>query len=107
MTLQTRDKRIIWHPFTQEKTARDVISIKRAQGSYLYDENDKAYLDLISSWWVNIHGHAHPEIAKSIYEQAKTLEHVIFAGFTHEPAVNLCEGLQTILPQDLCKFFFL
>ena len=106
MTLQTRDKRIIWHPFTQEKTAAEVIGIKRAQGSYLYDQNDKAYLDLISSWWVNIHGHAHPEIAKSIYEQAKTLEHVIFAGFTHEPAVHLCEGLQTILPSDLCKFFF-
>ena len=106
MTLQTRDKIIIWHPFTQEKTAAEVISIKRAQGSYLYDENDKAYLDLISSWWVNIHGHAHTEIAKSIYEQAKTLEHVIFAGFTHEPAVNLCEGLRDLLPQDLCKFFF-
>ena len=106
MTLSERDKKIIWHPFTQEKMATDVISIKRAQGCYLYDENDKAYLDLISSWWVNIHGHAHPEIAKSIYEQAKTLEHVIFAGFTHEPAVKLCEGLQTILPEELCKFFF-
>jgi adenosylmethionine-8-amino-7-oxononanoate aminotransferase len=106
MTLHTRDKKMIWHPFTQEKTAPDVISIKRAQGCYLYDENDKAYMDLISSWWVNIHGHGHPEIAKSIYEQAKTLEHVIFAGFTHEPAVHLCEGLQTVLPHDLCKFFF-
>ena len=106
MTLSSRDKKIIWHPFTQEKTAAQVISIKRAQGSYLYDHSDKAYLDLISSWWVNIHGHSHAEIAKSIYEQAKTLEHVIFAGFTHEPAVNLCEGLQDILPQDLCKFFF-
>lgn len=106
MIISERDKRIIWHPFTQEKTAAKVISVKRAQGCYLYDENDKAYLDLISSWWVNLHGHAHPEIAKSIYEQAKLLEHVIFAGFTHEPAVNLCEGLQTILPSDLCKFFF-
>lgn len=106
MTLSERDKKIIWHPFTQEKTAPEVISIKRAEGCYLYDENNKAYLDLISSWWVNIHGHAHPDIAKSIYEQAKTLEHVIFAGFTHEPAVNLCEGLQTLLPPDLCKFFF-
>ena len=106
MTLSERDKKIIWHPFTQEKTATEVINIQRAQGCYLYDENDKAYLDLISSWWVNIHGHAHPEIAKSIYEQAKTLEHVIFAGFTHEPAVNLCEGLRNLLPPDLCKFFF-
>ncbi|MCZ2204443.1 adenosylmethionine--8-amino-7-oxononanoate transaminase [Bartonella sp. A05] len=106
MTISERDKRIIWHPFTQEKTAPEIISIKRALGSYLYDEKDKAYLDLISSWWVNIHGHAHPEIAKSIYKQANTLEHVIFAGFTHEPAVNLCEDLQSLLPPDLCKFFF-
>ena len=106
MTLSERDKRVIWHPFTQEKTAPQVIAIKRAKGCYLYDENDKAYLDLISSWWVNIHGHAHEEIARSIYEQAKKLEHVIFAGFTHEPAVSLCESLQTILPESLCKFFF-
>jgi adenosylmethionine-8-amino-7-oxononanoate aminotransferase len=106
MTLSERDKRIIWHPFTQEKTAPEVISIKKAKGTYLYDHNDKAYLDLISSWWVNLHGHGHPEIAKSIYEQAKTLQHVIFAGFTHEPAVTLCEDLQDILPLALCKFFF-
>jgi len=106
MTLSERDKRVIWHPFTQEKTAPQVIAIKKAKGCYLYDENDKAYLDLISSWWVNIHGHAHAEIARSIYEQAKKLEHVIFAGFTHEPAVTLCESLQAILPEGLCKFFF-
>lgn len=106
MTLSRRDKQIIWHPFTQEKTALDVINIKRASGAYVYDENDKGYLDLISSWWVNIHGHTHPEIARSIYEQALTLEHVIFAGFTHEPAVNLCEDLQTILPVKLSRFFF-
>jgi adenosylmethionine-8-amino-7-oxononanoate aminotransferase len=106
MTLSARDQKIIWHPFTQEKTAAEVISIKRAQGAYLYDEHDKPYLDLISSWWVNLHGHAHPEIAQSIYEQAKTLEHVLFAGFTHEPAVNLCEGLRNLLPPELCKFFF-
>jgi adenosylmethionine---8-amino-7-oxononanoate aminotransferase len=106
MTLSQRDQNIIWHPFTQEKTAPNVISIKRAEGSYLYDHDKKAYLDLISSWWVNLHGHAHPEIAKNIYEQAITLEHVLFAGCTHEPAVSLCEGLQTLLPSALCKFFF-
>jgi len=106
MNLSKRDKKIIWHPFTQEKTAPEVISVKKARGAYLYDENDKSYLDLISSWWVNIHGHAHPQIAKSIYEQAQTLEHVIFAGFSHEPAVELCESLQAILAPELCKFFF-
>lgn len=106
MQLSERDKKLIWHPFTQESTAAPVIAIKRAAGSYVYDENDKAYLDLISSWWVNCHGHAHPDIAQAIYQQAMTLEHVIFAGFTHEPAVTLCEKLQTLLPCQLARFFF-
>ncbi len=106
MTLSQRDKNIIWHPFTQEKTASNVIAIKHAKGSYVYDEGDKAYLDLISSWWVNLHGHCHPEIARSIYDQALKLEHVIFAGFTHLPAVELCEGLKEILPLELSRFFF-
>ena len=106
MQLINRDKKIIWHPFTQEKTAPPVIAIKKACGSYLYDENDNAYLDLISSWWVNLHGHAHPDIAQAIYDQAKCLEHVMFAGFTHEPAVTLCEQLQKLLPNELCRFFF-
>ena len=100
------DKHLIWHPFTQEKIAPEVIEIKKALGAYIYDHNNKAYLDLISSWWVNIHGHADPKIAKSIYKQAKTLEHVVFAGFTHEPAVKLCKNLKTILPIELSKFFF-
>ncbi|MFK7973579.1 MAG: adenosylmethionine--8-amino-7-oxononanoate transaminase [Rickettsiaceae bacterium] len=106
MNLSTRDKKIIWHPFTQEQTAQLPLPIKKAQGSYLYDYQDKSYLDLISSWWVNLHGHAHPEIAKAIYQQALSLEHVIFAGFTHEPAVKLCEELQNILPSNLQRFFF-
>ena len=85
MNFSERDKKLIWHPFTQEKTAPQVIAIKKASGSCLYDENDKAYLDLISSWWTNLHGHCHPDIARSIYDQAMNLEHVIFAGFTHQP----------------------
>jgi adenosylmethionine-8-amino-7-oxononanoate aminotransferase len=106
MNLSTRDRHLIWHPFTQQKTAPPVLAIKKASGAYLYDENGKAYLDLIASWWVNLHGHAHPAIAESIFEQAKTLEHVLFAGFTHEPAVELCEGLQALLPPSLNKFLF-
>jgi adenosylmethionine-8-amino-7-oxononanoate aminotransferase len=106
MTLSHRDKNLIWHPFTQEKTSGFPIAIKKGHGSYVYDENGKSYLDLISSWWVNLHGHCHPEIASKIYQQAQTLEHVMFAGFTHEPAVSLCENLQKILPQELNKFFF-
>ncbi len=104
--LSARDKKILWHPFTQEKTATEVIAITNAKGSYIYDESGKAYLDLISSWWVNLHGHAHPNIAEAIYEQALKLEHVIFAGFTHSPAVDLCESLQEILPSELNRFFF-
>ncbi|MGL9725285.1 MAG: adenosylmethionine--8-amino-7-oxononanoate transaminase [Wolbachia sp.] len=106
MNLSERDRKIIWHPFTQEKVAKLPIAIKKAQGSYLYDENGKLYLDLISSWWVNLHGHANLKIAQAIYEQSMTLEHVIFAGFTHEPAVTLCEKLQTLLPDKLSRFFF-
>lgn len=106
MNLAERDKKIIWHPFTQEKNAKMPMAIKYAKGSYVYDENDSKYLDLISSWWVNLHGHANAEIAQSIYEQALNLEHIIFAGFTHEPAVKLCENVSSILPQSLRRFFF-
>ncbi len=106
MNLSTRDRRLIWHPFTQEQTASIPIAVKRGFGAYLYDENDKAYLDLISSWWVNLHGHSNEFIANAIYQQAQKLEHVIFAGFTHEPAVTLCEKLQALLPKKLGRFFF-
>lgn len=106
MTISIRDKKIIWHPFTQEKTAELPIAISKAQGAYLYDDEGARYLDLISSWWTNLHGHAHPDIASAIYRQAQTLEHVMFAGFTHEPAVSLCEGLGELLPSSLKRFFF-
>ncbi|ETZ04446.1 MULTISPECIES: adenosylmethionine--8-amino-7-oxononanoate transaminase [Holospora] len=106
MSLSKRDKELIWHPFTQEEIAPEVIALQRGNGAYLYDKKGKAYLDLISSWWVNLHGHCHPVIAERIYQQALKLEHVLFAGFTHEPAVTLCEALQKILPQPLCRFFF-
>lgn len=106
LTLTERDKTLLWHPFTQEKTAKDIIGITRGSGSYLYDEAGREYIDLISSWWVNLHGHAHPEIANSICLQAKTLEHVIFAGYTHTPAVSLCENLGKLLPETLQRYFF-
>lgn len=105
-TLSERDKAILWHPFTQEKTADNPIAIQKGKGSYVYDETGKAYLDLISSWWVNLHGHANPVIANAIYEQALSLEHVMFAGFTHAPAVTLCERLKKILPSALTRFFY-
>ncbi|MDZ5761078.1 adenosylmethionine--8-amino-7-oxononanoate transaminase [Lyticum sinuosum] len=101
-----RNKKIMWHPFTQAQTNTDIIPIKKGIGSYVYDYNDKPYLDLISSWWVTLHGHGHPKIAEAIYQQAINLEHVIFAGFTHEPAIILCEELQKNLPKMLKRFFF-
>ncbi|KAK7604536.1 hypothetical protein V9T40_005722 [Parthenolecanium corni] len=106
MSLSERDRCLIWHPFTQEKLTPPPMPIKQAKGCYLIDEQDNEYLDLVSSWWVNIHGHAQPQIAQAIYKQCLTLEHVIFARFTHEPAVKLCENLRKLLPDQLCRFFF-
>ncbi|ABD45661.1 adenosylmethionine--8-amino-7-oxononanoate transaminase [Neorickettsia sennetsu] len=106
VNLSVRDKSLIWHPLTQEKTSSPSIAIIRGEGEYLYDEQNKKYLDLISSWWVNLHGHANPAIAHAIYEQALKLEQVIFAGFTHDQAIQLCENLKVELPENLTRFFF-
>ncbi len=106
MNLAERDSKLLWHPFTQKLKDEYPIAIHKAQGCYLYAENGQTYLDLISSWWVNLHGHAHPEIAAAIHQQALQLEHVLFAGFTHAPAVTLCEELSNLLPQELTRFFF-
>ncbi len=104
--LAERDQAVIWHPFTQMQTAPLPIPIARGNGSILYGANGREYLDVVSSWWVNIHGHAHPHIAKRVSEQLQTLEHVIFAGFTHEPAVELAERLLAILPPNQSKIFY-
>jgi adenosylmethionine-8-amino-7-oxononanoate aminotransferase len=106
MQLVERDRKYIWHPFTQQKNMTDPIPIVKGSGSLLYDENGDSYIDAISSWWVNLHGHAHPYIAKKIYQQALQLEQVIFAGFTHKPAVDLAERLLQILPQEFSKIFY-
>lgn len=98
MTNLEKDKAYIWHPFTQMKTASEHIVIKKGSGALLYDGDNNEYIDAVSSWWVNVHGHAHPYIAAKITEQLNTLEHVIFAGFTHEPAIELCERLLKYLP---------
>ena len=105
-SLAERDKAVIWHPFTQMQTAPLPIPIVRAEGSVLYGADGRTYLDMISSWWVNLHGHAHPYIAERVSQQLRTLEHVIFAGFTHEPAVELAERLLSILPPNQAKVFY-
>jgi len=105
-TIAERDKEYIWHPYTQHQTASLSLPIVSGQGAYLFDAQGKRYLDLISSWWVNIHGHGHPQIAHAIYEQALQLEQVIFAGFTHPPAVTLAEQLLRLLPSAFKKVFY-
>ncbi|WP_376739649.1 adenosylmethionine--8-amino-7-oxononanoate transaminase [Bhargavaea beijingensis] len=82
------------------------IVIKSGKGIYLYDENGKEYIDAVSSWWVNLFGHANERISAALAEQAGRLEHVIFANFTHEPAVLLAEKLVEFTPEGLSKAFF-
>jgi len=106
MSLVDRDKAVIWHPYTQMKTALPHVPIVRGEGACLYDEDGKRYIDAVSSWWVNIHGHANPYIAKKVAEQLIKLEHVIFAGFTHPTAVELAERLLAILPSNQKKAFY-
>ena len=106
MTLQKRDQKHLWHPYTQHKTAALPIAIKKGKGALLWDENDKEYIDAIASWWVNPYGHSNTYIAAAIYKQLTTLEHVLFGGFTHEPAVVVAEKLMQILPRNQQKIFF-
>jgi adenosylmethionine---8-amino-7-oxononanoate aminotransferase len=106
MTLKERDAAAVWHPFTPQKNLGNIIPIVKAEGSLLYDEGGNSYIDSISSWWVTLHGHAHPYIAQKIYEQALQLEQVIFAGFTHEPAIVLAERLLALHQHHFSKIFY-
>ncbi len=82
------------------------VAIVKGEGTLLFDENGNNYIDAISSWWVNLHGHGHPYIAEKLYRQALQLEQVIFAGFTHQPAVELAERLLPLLPGNFSKIFY-
>lgn len=97
---------LIWHPFSQMKTVKNLPKITRAEGVWLHTENGDKIFDAISSWWVNLHGHSHPYIAEKVYEQMLRLEHVIFAGFTHDPAIELCKRLDLRLTAGCRKYFF-
>jgi adenosylmethionine---8-amino-7-oxononanoate aminotransferase len=96
----------IWHPFTQDVLDPAPVFIERAEGVYLYTQDGGRLLDAISSWWVTLHGHAHPVIAEAIAQQARKLEQVIFAGFTHGPAEELAARLRKVLPSSLEHIFF-
>lgn len=106
MNLSVRDQQVIWHPYTQMQLSKPPVAIVKGEGAYLFSDDGKKYIDAVSSWWVNIHGHAHPYIAKRVSEQLYQLEHVIFAGFTHEPAVELAEKLLSILPNNQSRIFY-
>ena len=106
MSLTEKDSQYLWHPYTQHKTAAAPIAITKGKGALLWDENGKEYIDAIASWWVNPFGHSNTYIADAIYKQLTTLEHVLFGGFTHEPAVVLAEKLIAILPKNQQKLFF-
>ena len=103
-----KDLKYNWHPYTQMKEARKLppILIERAKGIKLYDDKGKFYYDTISSWWCNVHGHNHPKIKRAINKQLDSLEHVLFAGFTHKPAIRLAEKLISISPKNLTRVFF-
>ena len=96
----------IWHPFSQAAFDPPPLRVARAEGAYLYLEDGGRILDGISSWWVNIHGHSHPQIAAAVAAQAHKLEHVIFAGFTHESAEMLAAKLRPWVPAALTHLFF-
>ena len=103
-----KDLKYVWHPYTQMKDCRKVppVFIKEAKGIKLFDNKGNFYYDTISSWWCNIHGHNHPKIKQAVRRQMDRLDHVLFAGFTHEPAIKLAEKLVSITPKNLSKVFY-
>lgn len=96
----------MWHPFTQAKVAPSPIPIVKGKGAYLYSDAGEGYIDAISSWWVNLHGHAHPYISQKITGQMRDLEHVIFAGYTHPQAIILAERLLALFNGDYARVFY-
>jgi len=106
--LVKKDLKYNWHPYTQMKDCQKYppLLIEKAKGIRLYDNKGNVYYDTISSWWCNIHGHNHPKIRQAINNQLKKLDHTLFAGFTHKPAIELAEELVTIAPKNLNKVFY-
>jgi len=96
----------IWHPFTNGALDPAPLLVRKAEGVYLYTADGRKIVDAISSWWVNLHGHANPRIGEAIAQQAKKLEHVIVAGFSHEAAEELAVRLRKWAPRELTYMFF-
>ncbi len=106
--LMQRDLKVLWHPCTQMKDHETLplIPVRRGKGVWLEDFDGKRYIDAISSWWVNLFGHANPRINEAVKAQLDTLEHVLLAGFSHEPAIRVAERLVQITPPGLDRCFF-
>src|SRR5512141_130873 len=103
-----RSRRAVWHPCTQMKVheALPLVPIARGQGAWVHDFDGRRYLDAVSSWWVNLFGHANPRINAALAEQVRELEHVLLAGFTHRPVVELSERLAALAPGNLGHAFY-
>jgi adenosylmethionine---8-amino-7-oxononanoate aminotransferase len=104
--LLARDKRHVWHPYTQHGIEDAPLPVRSARGALLTLEDGREIVDAISSWWTCLHGHARPELVDALRAQAEQLDHVLFAGATHEPAVKLAEKLVAIAPRGLTRVFY-
>ncbi|MEE9391705.1 MAG: adenosylmethionine--8-amino-7-oxononanoate transaminase [Planctomycetota bacterium] len=104
--LKQRDQRVCWHPYTQHASVGPPLSIRAARGSKLILEDGREIIDGISSWWTVLHGHGHPQLLEAMNQQASTLDHVLFAGATHEAAVGLAEELLAVAPSGLQRVFY-
>ena len=103
-----RDFQNVWHPCTQHKEFESIkpLLVERAEGVCLFDKQGKGYIDAISSWWVNLMGHNHPRLNASLKNQLEKMAHVMFAGITHQPAIDLASSLVKLSPENLSKVFF-
>lgn len=104
--LVVRDARVVWHPYTQAGFSKEPLPVVSAKGGFLTLENGQRILDGISSWWCCLHGHGHPALTRAATEQFEQLDHVIFAGVTHEPAVRLAERLCEVVPHGFERVFY-
>lgn len=106
--LAARDLAVVWHPCTQMHDHETVpmIPVVRAEGAWLVDADGRRYLDAIGSWWTNIFGHRHPRVVAALKDQLDRLDHVMLAGFTHEPALELAEALLRVAPPGLARVFY-
>src|ERR1035437_8525749 len=106
MSLAERDSALVWHPYTDGTLFGTPIPIVSGKGSYLFDETGKRFIDAISSWWTNIHGHSHPYIVERMLDQSGRLDHVLFSGFTHGTAILLAELLAGRVSSGQNKIFY-